>query len=621
MIEGATSARSSGQAPWKNLALHKDPQPALQALQHHLRRRAAGPEELDACGRALRKLPTDQAAITPGWHLRWAGQCTTAWLANCASAIAWREGILLRTTEAEFDNVLQDVTSFPGQVAPSSPLFYVFLPWLRPIENDADAEELQNRFTSDLRFWEQAWSHAQAAGARFIQIGFDLMHAGPAGYHAGTREGAWQLVYRLNDALKQRMPRNAYFVDLHLVAGELGRTSFYDPRRFFWTRQPFSEAGCVLLAEHVVAGVRTSLAGPKKVLVLDLDNTLWGGVVGETGPCHISLGETPEGEAYRQFQSYLKALARRGVILAVASKNNPADAREPFQVNPAMVLRLDDFACFEAGWEPKALSLSRIAAALNLGLDSFVFFDDSPAERDQICQALPQVTVVDVPPDPADFIRALEKGLWFETLIVTDEDKIRALSYRQESERQSMRGNSASLEEYLQSLEMAADVLPITAGELPRIVQLLAKTNQFNLTTLRHSEDDVRRILADPRSVGMAVKLSDRFGDYGLIAVVLAHPEGAHDADALYINTWLMSCRAIGRTVEHFTCRRLIEAAKGLGYRRIVGRYIPTNKNKVVDDLYSRLGFSRLPADDLCGERFELSLDRAPAWTTFVRAA
>ena len=273
-----------------------------------------------------------------------------------------------------------------------------------------------------------------------------------------------------------------------MVSGEFGRASFYDQRRYYWTKQPFSEAGTLHLTGHLWAGVRALTTGPKKVLVLDLDNTLWGGVVGETGPLGIGLGDSPEGEAYLAFQKHVKDLTRRGIVLAVASKNNPADAREPFETNLDMALKLDDIAAFEACWEPKGATIQRIARTLNLGLDSFVFFDDNPAEREQVRQALPEVEVVDVPEDPAEYVRVLQAGLWFETVGLIDADwRPASEQYAVERKRRELQETSGSLDDYLRSLEMVAEVKAIDEADLQRVVQLPGKTNQFNLTTRRHT--------------------------------------------------------------------------------------------------------------------------------------
>ena len=375
-----------------------------------------------------------------------------------------------------------------------------------------------------------------------------------------------------NAGLLEALPPGAFFVDLEAVSARRGR-AFWDARNHAWTKQPFSEEGLADLGAALQSGVRAVTTGPKKVLVLDLDHTLWGGVVGETGPLGIQLGETPEGEAFRAFQAWCKALSERGVLLAVASKNEPDDARGPFLHNPAMILRLDDLAAFEAHWAPKSESLRRIADTLNLGLDSFVFFDDNPAEREQIRQALPEVEVVDVPPEPYGYIQAIEDGRWFEATSLTREDADRARQYAVERERRDLAASFDNLDDYLASLQMAGHLAPIDDASLPRVVQLLAKTNQFNLTTRRHGPDAVQALLAHPRSVGLTLSLTDRFGDHGLVAVLLAAPEDEH---TLRVDTWLMSCRVIARTAEEFTFAALLDRARALGFRRLVGEYLPT---------------------------------------------
>ena len=439
------------------------------------------------------------------------------------------------------------------------------------------------------------------------------------------------LIRRVNEALRQQLPRTAYFVDLEQVSGTLGREKFYDFRRYYWTKQPFSEEGTARLAQAICSGIRAATAGPKKVLVLDLDNTLWGGVVGETGPLGIEIGDSPAGEAYRAFQKYAKALARRGCVLAVCSKNNPDDAREPFLKNPDMQLTLEDFGAFEASWDPKAAAIERIAQTLQLGLDSFVFFDDNPAEREHIRQALPDVEVVDVPEDPAEYVRALERGQWFEAVALTDEDRQRSEQYRAEAQRREVKTAFGSMEEYLTSTQMVGDVRAIDDEDFSRVLQLIGKTNQFNLTTRRHSAETVRQMLAQPDSVGITVRMSDRFGDYGLIAVILGvnEPGGAQGL-TLRIDTWLMSCRVIGRTAEEFCLAALLERAKTHNYHRLLGQYIPTKKNVLVKDLFDRLGFSRLKTTDGTPASggapgnttvsYELALSHAAAPKTFVAA-
>jgi FkbH-like protein len=262
--------------------------------------------------------------------------------------------------------------------------------------------------------------------------------------------------------------------------------------------------------------------------------------------------------------------------------------------------------------------LQRIAANLRLGLDSFVFFDDNPAEREHIRQALPEVDVVDVPTDPAEYVRVLERGGWFESLELTAEDRVRSEQYAAERLRSESSVRSGSLADYLSSLEMLALVKPIADDDLPRVVQLIGKTNQFNLTTRRHSEAQVRRMLACAGNVCITVRMADRYGDSGLVACVLAEPEQLADVPSLRIDTWLMSCRVIGRTLEQLTLREVASRACALGYRRLIGEYIATAKNQIVATLYEELGFELRASDSDEQRRYVLNLPASSFPTTFV---
>lgn len=589
---------------------------AAQSLRDGLRRGWFSPEGLEKVGRLVTDY-LDESGL-PALRVLVLGQCTTNWVSHSLTACAWGAGHALRTQDGQFDNVMQELIA-----AAASGQRYdavVLLPWNERLLS-AKPDEAAARVSAELAFWQQAWQVVtNQMGARLIQVGYDWVYAGPTGQHlSGRRGGLVQAVRTMNEQLRNALPDASFFVDLDQSAGLMGRDRFYDPRRYAWTKQPFSEAGAAALAGQVWAGVRALVTGPKKVLVLDLDNTLWGGVVGETGPMGVECGDGTAGESFKAFQLYVKALAQRGVLLAVSSKNNLADAREPFEQNSALPLRLADFAAFEANWEPKALSIARIAKTLQLGLDSFVFFDDNPAEREHVRQMLPEVEVVEVPEEPAQYIRALEAGQWFEAVGITAEDTERAEQYRVEAQRREVQSSFASMDDYLRSLDMFGEANEIVDSDVARVVQLLGKTNQFNLTTRRHGLEHVRGMLAEPGSVSMTVRIADRFADYGLIAVLLGMPVPDSTVPTLRIDTWLMSCRVIARTVEEFCLKCLIDAARAQGYRRIVGEYIETKKNALVADLYPRLGFERIgTATSGGGVTYQLELDGAKTGDTFV---
>ena len=587
---------------------------ALGLLQDALRRGDFTGEQIDKAGRFIEKqLKEDNNAH----RVLILGQCTTTWLANAMSAHVLARGITAHVTDGEYDNVIQDLLT--ATASDNKPDTIVLLPWHQRLFAGEERSH-QQRVDDEIAFWQQTWSIAQnQLKARIIQVGYDTDPAGPLGVNlAGSTNGTVALIRDVNRVLRQSLPAGAYFIDLQHIAGRMGRDRFYDPRRYHWTKQPFSEAGTSLLGEHLAAGLRAITTGPKKVLVLDLDNTLWGGVVGETGPLEITLGETPDGEAFRAFQQYCKGLTRRGVVLAVCSKNNPDDAREPFGKHPDMVLSLDDFAAFEASWDPKPAAIERIAQTLRLGLDSFVFFDDNPAEREHVRQTLPGVEVVDVPEDPSGYVRALEAGLYFEAVQVTGADLKRAEQYATERKRRDAAQSFGSLDDYLGSLDMLGDVRDIDDADLPRVVQLLGKTNQFNLTTRRHTAEDVRAMLDQPGSIGLTLRLSDKFGDHGLVSVILAEPA---DDKTLRIDTWLMSCRVISRTAEQFMFGALLGRTRQTGFARLQGEYIPTAKNKLVADLYDRMGFMRETEHDDGRIVYALNLADADPPATFIQPA
>ncbi|NQT40867.1 MAG: HAD-IIIC family phosphatase, partial [Planctomycetes bacterium] len=559
---------------------------ALALLRDALRREQLEAEEVEKAGRLIQKELAGFEPTQIDAHVLLLGQCTTPWLANSLAAVAWGQGEALPVADGEYDNVMQELMAAAQTSA--KPDVVVLMPWNQRLLFGGGDRSAQDRIDDELAFWHQAWSVAvDRLGARVLQVGYDWVTPGAMGHHlGGAADGTVDLIRRTNAALRAELPQGAFFVDLEQASGTIGRQAFYDPRRHYWTKQPLSESGARCLAEHLWAGIRATLTGPKKVLALDLDNTLWGGVVGETGPLGIALGESPEGEAFRDFQRHVKELSARGVLLTVCSKNNPQDAREPFTENAAMILSLEEIADFQASWDPKAMALERTAEALNLGLDSLVFFDDNPAEREQVRQALPEVTVVEVPEDPAEYIRALQAGLWFESVAVTGADRQRSEQYQQQGQRKRLKESAGSIEDYLQSLAMRADVRPIDQSDMQRVVQLIGKTNQFNLTTRRHGTGDVRQMLAQPGAIGLSLRVADRFGDYGLVAVVLGAPDENAPAKTLRIDTLLMSCRVIGRTVEEFFFNALLHRAREAGYQCLLGEFLPTRKNGLVADLY-----------------------------------
>ena len=362
-----------------------------------------------------------------------------------------------------------------------------------------------------------------------------------------------------------------------------------DARGWFSAKLPFAQEMLVEYVPLFRAALRTATGRAKKVLALDLDHTLWGGVIGDDGVDGLTLGpDTPAGEAFAAFQSHARALAARGIVLAACSKNDPAIAALGF-THPHAVLARSDFAAFECSWSDKAGGLERIAATLNLGLESIVFADDNPAECALVRERLPQVTVVELGDDPAAFVERLEAGCWFDLQSLGAEDLVRGAAYQARAAAQAAQGRHTDLAAFLQGLAMHGHVGIAEPGALARVAQLENKTNQFNLTTRRYDEAAVRAFAARDDALVMVGTLADRFGDHGMVSSVIAQAEG----DALHIESWLMSCRVFSRSFEQFVMRSIVAEARRRGLSRIVGEHVPSPKNGVVADLFERLGFAR----------------------------
>jgi FkbH-like protein len=456
----------------------------------------------------------------------------------------------------------------------------------------ATPTEIEALAEAELDGWARLWDAAgKAWGATVIQNNFECEPWGIFGHYA-ARHPASRVHYtdRLNRLFSERAPANVVLHDLRALAAEAGAGQWFDPRFYLEAKMPCGPEALVGYAHSVMALIRAAVGRSKKVLVLDLDNTLWGGVVGDVGPGGIQVGQgTGEGEAFAAFQAHAKGLQERGIVLAVCSKNDEANAREPFQTRPDMVLKLEDFACFLANWKDKAENLRTIAASLDLGIDSLVFVDDNPAERALVRRLVPDVATPDMPEDPAGFIQALAKHRYFEAVSYTAEDSQRSAYYVQNARRAELASRSEDLAAFLASLEMVARIEPVGRLNLERVAQLVNKSNQFNLTTRRYTAAEIERLSADENWRTLTISLRDNVGDNGLISVLLMRRTGM----TLTIDTWLMSCRVLQRGVEQLALSLAIRQARELGCDRLTGVYVPTAKNGMVKEHYARLGFTR----------------------------
>lgn len=404
-------------------------------------------------------------------------------------------------------------------------------------------------------------------------------------------------------------------LDLNAAAAETGTRHIGDIALWHHAKQAISPVAAPWYGDQV-GRILAALRGlSRKVLVLDLDNTLWGGVVGDDGLDGIVIGQgSAAGESFAAFQRYVKRLAERGIVLAVSSKNDRAVAELPFREHPDMVLRLEDFAAFEADWNDKPSALVRIAQDLELGLESFVFIDDNPVERALMRQTLPQVAVPELPAAPELYARCIADAGYFEAVAFTAEDTQRNRQYVANRARKSLQTSSTDLESFLRDLEMVLTVAPFRRIDLARITQLINKTNQFNLTTRRYTEAEVEALMNNPDVVTVTGRLVDKFGDNGLTSILIGRPAGENGESAIEIDTWLMSCRVLGRHVEEAVLCALANEARARGAAHLIGRYRPTPKNAMVKQHYRKLGFHPFDTGENDGddELWRLSLGPQP---------
>jgi FkbH-like protein len=395
-----------------------------------------------------------------------------------------------------------------------------------------------------------------------------------------------------------------------------GIAAWHNPELWHRAKQEVTPAAAPIYGDLVMRLVAAQRGRSYKALVMDLDNTIWGGVVGDDGVEGLVLGQgSALGEAFVEFQEYARELSRRGIILAVVSKNDEKNALEPFERHPEMALKRKDIASFVANWSDKPANLRAVAEELNIGLDALVFIDDNPFERALVRRELPTVAVPEVSDDPATYAQTLADAGYFEAVTITAEDRARSGQYENNRRRNELKASATDLESYLRGLEMRLMWRRFDRVGLSRTVQLINKTNQFNLTTRRYSEADVLGVMGDHGAFGAQLRLIDRFGDNGIIAIIVGRLVDGQD---VLIDTWLMSCRVLGRQVEPTTLNLIAALAQEMGGRRLIGEYIPTAKNAMVKDHYPQLGFSAIDSTSPNTARYVLNLADFTPRETFI---
>ena len=385
--------------------------------------------------------------------------------------------------------------------------------------------------------------------------------------------------------------KNVFILDISSIQNIYGRCNTFDDKYYYSARLALSIETIPAVAKNVTDIICATKGKIKKCVIVDLDNTLWGGVIGDDGIDNIQVGELGSGRVFTDLQNYLKELKKRGIILAVCSKNNEKTAKEPFIKHPDMVLKLEDISIFVANWENKADNIINIQKTLNIGMDSIVFLDDNVFEREMVRKIIPDIMVPELPEDPGEYVKYLRELNIFETASYSKEDSERTKQYQTEIKRKKSEELYTSIDEYLKSLHMVSKVYEFTKFNYPRISQLSQRSNQFNLRTIRYTEKEIQQIRESDKYITLSFELGDKFGNYGLISSVILEKK---DKETLFIDTWFMSCRVLKRSMEEFIVNTIMQEAKERGFLRVIGEYIPTKKNSMVKNIYAEMGFEKI---------------------------
>ena len=546
----------------------------------------------------LKKITKHMPADLPAIKVALTGDTATQFLATAIRGTGAERGYQIDLFEAEYNQVERQFLDPSSELYQTDADFIVLFQsthklgekhsLLSPSQQESLAEER-------LAFVASVCENPMLASKKIICLNYPEIEDTVFGSYATkvTSSFTYQ-VRKLNMGLMDLSQRyaNLFICDIAGLQNKLGRDMMFAPNVYVSTEMVLSIDALPYVASRVMDIICAIKGQFKKCLILDLDNTVWGGVIGDDGLEGIQLGHgLGIGKAFTEFQMWVKKLKQRGVIICVASKNNEETAKEPFEKHPDMVLKLEDIAVFQANWETKVDNIRTIQRILNIGFDSMVFLDDNPFERNIVRENIPGITVPELPQDPGEYLEYLYSLNLFETASYSQADKDRTKQYQVEAQRVSLQKTFSNEADFLKSLDMTSVVSGFNKFNTPRVAQLSQRSNQFNLRTVRYTEADIEALGKDPDVIDLSFTLEDKFGDNGLIAVIIMKKQ---DEETLFIDTWFMSCRVLKRGMEDFTLNTMIEAAREKGYKRIVGEYLPTPKNKMVENHYPSLGFQKL---------------------------
>jgi FkbH-like protein len=531
----------------------------------------------------------------PSIKLALLGDTATQFLAMALRGMAIERGFALDLFEAEYNQVERQVVDKTSELYAFKPDYVVVFQSTHKLlasYNTLPPEKQETLADERINFVRLM---CVSVSGRIIYCNYPEIDDGVFGSFANKVAGSFTYqVRKLNFSLMHEAAyhQNLFICDLAALQNKLGRDMLFDASIYTSTEMVLSLDSVPYVVSRIMDIVCALQGQFKKCLILDLDNTLWGGVIGDDGLENIQLGHGLDiGKVFTELQHWIKTLKNRGIILAVCSKNDEGIAKEPFIAHPEMVLKLEDISVFMANWDNKADNIRRIQEILNIGFDSMVFLDDNPVERAIVRENIPGITVPELPEDPADYLEYLYGLSLFETASYSAEDAERTKQYQVEAQRVSTQKTFTNEDDFLKSLDMVSDVKGFEPFNIPRVAQLSQRSNQFNLRTIRYTDADIEKLENDKRYKTFSFTLHDKFGDNGLIGVVILEKK---NAETLFVDTWFMSCRVLKRGMEHFTLNTIVHYAKANGYKQIIGEYIATPKNSIVKEHYQNLGFTSL---------------------------
>lgn len=550
--------------------------------------------------RKITKLAKNQIGLTP-IRVALLASSTVDHFITVLHAYLIREGYQPEFFVSEFNTLFQSALNPESDLYEFNPdLIWIFTNYrdlnfrLEAVTDVKEHEaELVDAFSQLGALWNGLTTHSNA---RILQNNAEHPEERILGNYDARYHGSLsRRISRFNDRLVDEAPANLHIFDLAHLAANTGLSRWHDRQYWYHSKHAFAPNATGLVAHSGARLIRGLMGRAYKCAVLDLDNTLWGGVIGDDGVGGIKLGQgDPDGEAFLDFQRYMKALKSRGIILAVCSKNEAVNATEAFNAHPEMVLSLEDIAVFVCNWTNKAENIRTIANTLDIGLDSIVFIDDNPAERALVREILPMVAVPELPEDPALYCSTLDREGYFELAAFSDEDQNRGAMYRDNAQRNALQTEITDVNSFLKNLDMHCTVGNVDERTLPRVVQLINKSNQFHLTTTRYSDLRISELMNHPDFVCLYFKLADRFGDNGLISTVILEQRD----NVILVDTWAMSCRVLSRGMEDLIHNEILEVALHRGAKHLEGAYIRTPKNNLVSRLYERLGWTSITANE-----------------------